>query len=152
MASIRDRLEKLLPQFLPSEPEDAILAHHLLDKIKEHLPEVSENSIKQSFSIMASDPRSCLAKRPGRHGYFKRPENFIGSLGNSRLPRIKKSDLKKMPKFNNENDLMDDLDRLERNGELLTLGGTVSQHKVLKKINTLSAGRFHPAIQKRRRD
>ncbi|MFQ3574825.1 MAG: hypothetical protein SNJ77_00145 [Cytophagales bacterium] len=152
MGSIRDRLEKILPEFLPTEPEDAILAHHLLEKIIGLLPDVSENSIKQSFSIMASDPRSCLAKRPGRHGYFKRPENFIGSLGNHRLPKIKKSELKRLPKLSSDHDLMDDLERLERNGELLTLGGTVAQNKVLKKINTLAAGRFHPALQKRRRD
>ena len=151
MASIRDRLEKILPEHLPTDPSDAILAHHLYEKIKHLFPDVSPNSIKQSFSIMASDPSSCLAKRPGRHGYFKKSENYTSEASNVGFYQLKKTSTKKIVKSTVESELFEDIERLERSGELLTFGINTNQSKILKKINTLAAGRFHPAIQKRRK-
>ncbi len=147
MKSVRDRLEETLPSFLPSSPDDAILAHHLLDNIKHLFPDISQNSIKQSFSIMAADPMSCLAKRPGKHGYFKRPDDgYNGTEGNVRVIRIKKSELKKQK----------EAEKLVSDEYNITIRREFTSHdqreflifKLKIKKASLRNGRFHPILRR----
>lgn len=149
MKSVRDRLEQILPSFLPASPDNAILAHHLLDNIKHLFPDVSQNSIKQSFSIMAADPRSCLAKRPGQHGYFKRPDDgYNGTLGNVRVVRTKKSELKKLKQL--EKLATEELTLINIPKREFT---TIDQREILlirlrSKKSSLRSGRYHPVLRR----
>jgi hypothetical protein len=74
MITVRDKLEEILPFILPDKPEDAINGADLSEKVMEKWPEANRDSIRQYFSVMHSDPTSILAKIPGKHGYYKRPQ------------------------------------------------------------------------------
>ncbi len=74
MKTLRDKLEEILPNLLPEKPEAAINGPELAAKVLEKLPDEKETSIRQYFSVMHTDSTSVLAKIPGRHGYYKRPQ------------------------------------------------------------------------------
>ncbi len=74
MKTLRDKLEEILPNILPDNPDDAINGPELATKVLEKLPDEKETSVRQYFSVMHTDSTSVLAKIPGRHGYYKRPK------------------------------------------------------------------------------
>jgi hypothetical protein len=72
--TLREQLLDILPEVLPREADKALNGPALLEKVDKRLKgEFSDNSVLQSFSTMAADPSSPIAKRPGKHGYFLRP-------------------------------------------------------------------------------
>lgn len=93
MKSIKDKLESILPTLLPDKESEALFANELLDMVQSYFPGVSINSLKQNFSLMSADPRSCLAKRTGKHGYYLRSKsaesNFVIEKNNPTLTTVK---------------------------------------------------------------
>lgn len=76
MKTLRDLLEQELPKIkiLKKNPDEAINGTALLKEVKnmEDFREANDITLRLYFSLMAADPTSVLAKRPGKHGYYLR--------------------------------------------------------------------------------
>jgi hypothetical protein len=140
MISLKDKLEEILPSVLPKDESNAIMANDLLKKISHLFPGVSVNSLKQNFSILSADPRSCLAKRAGKHGYFFRDK----SNQDNSVDHVFRSDFLK--EINNAGPKVD--------------YGNQEVKIIIKKekfkvtpytlMNTLRSGRLHPSLYKKK--
>ncbi len=142
MISLKDKLEVLLPTVLPADEANAIMANELLDKIADKFPGVSINSLKQNFSILSADPRSCLAKRSGKHGYYLKDK----TKKDSSTEHMFRSDFLKS--IDTENEVVE-----ERATEVKVV---VKRVKAIcnkyTELNKLKSGRLHPALYVKRID
>ena len=81
---LRDILGK---DVLPDSPQKALLGSALLEKVKEHVQgNYSSNSIRQTFSALAADPTSPIARVESGYGYYRRPANQEGTGARSDDP------------------------------------------------------------------
>jgi hypothetical protein len=74
--TLQDQLCEILARegVLPPDPDDAILGSKLLEKVQDHLSApYSANSIRQTFSVLAADPTSPIARVAQGFGYYRRP-------------------------------------------------------------------------------
>lgn len=73
--TLLDRLRTILLEkdVLPIEPAKAILGSDLLQVVRPQLEGYADASIRQSFSALAVDPSSPLARVAQGHGYYRRP-------------------------------------------------------------------------------
>ena len=79
--NLRDRLEQLLPDLLPTRESEAIKGRELIARVRAVLGETySDHSLRSQFSFMALDPGSCLARVPNGQGYYRRSEGTLPSL------------------------------------------------------------------------
>lgn len=140
MISLKDKLEEILPSVLPKDETNAIMANDLLKKIAHLFPGVSTNSLKQNFSILSADPRSCLAKRAGKHGYFFRDKANQDNLSE----HVFKSDFMKeinqniTPTINLNSEV-----RIVVKKEKIKLNPYTS-------MNSYRSGRLHPVLYKKK--
>lgn len=73
MPNLREQLDAILPIVLPKSPHEAVNGTELLKRVKGTLSgNYSDDSIRQSFSLMAADPTSPIAKVKQGHGYYLR--------------------------------------------------------------------------------
>lgn len=71
--SLRDNLNDLLPEILPSDPRDAIKGTELIRLVQLKLDDAySDASLRYHFSIMSCDPSSPIAKVERGQGYYLR--------------------------------------------------------------------------------
>ncbi len=71
--SLRQNLNSLLPEILPSDPRDAIKGTELISLVQLKLDEnYSDASLRYHFSIMSCDPTSPIAKVEKGQGYYLR--------------------------------------------------------------------------------
>jgi len=71
--SLRQNLNTLLPEILPSDPRDAIKGTELISMVQLKLEEnYSDASLRYHFSIMSCDPTSPIAKVEKGQGYYLR--------------------------------------------------------------------------------
>jgi len=75
--SLRDRLNKVFPEVLPTNPDDAIWGTELAAKLREKSFDDPESSLRQTFSAMARDPSSKIAKSNLGHGYYLRIPEIV---------------------------------------------------------------------------
>jgi len=75
MASLRERLNEILPRVLPENPADPITGTDLIERLRkeEDLKEYRGATFRTHFSVMVSDPTSPIAKVDQGHGYYLRP-------------------------------------------------------------------------------
>ena len=72
--SLRSELMQKLPDVLPKDPKDALFGTELLKLMRPHLSGgYADNSIRQHFSVMSTEPNSPIAKVSQGHGYYLRP-------------------------------------------------------------------------------
>lgn len=140
MISLKDKLEEILPSVLPKDEANAIMANDLLKKISHLFPGVSTNSLKQNFSILSADPRSCLAKRAGKHGYFFRDKTSHDNLSE----HVFKSDF--MKEINQSSTAS-----VNMNTEVKII---IKKEKLkinpYTKMNSYRSGRLHPVLYKKK--
>lgn len=74
--TLLDRLRTLLSEgnILPADPAKAISGSDLLKVVKPQLKDYAEASIRQTFSNLAADATSPIARVAQGYGYFRRPE------------------------------------------------------------------------------
>ncbi len=71
--SLRQNLNNLLPEILPSDPREAIKGTELISLVQMKLDEnYSDASLRYHFSIMSCDPASPIAKVERGQGYYLR--------------------------------------------------------------------------------
>lgn len=78
--TLQDQLREILARegILPPDPDDAILGSELLARVREHLSApYSANSIRQTFSVLAGDPTSPIARVAQGFGYYRRPISSV---------------------------------------------------------------------------
>jgi hypothetical protein len=82
--SLYEQLREILSEngVLPDDPNDAIFGSELIEKIRSRVKDYSDNSVRQTFSALAGDPTSPLAKVTHGIGYYRRPS--AGSPGSDR--------------------------------------------------------------------
>lgn len=71
-----DQLMTILgqPDILPADPADAIMGPELLELVREKLNgRYEDSSIRQTFSALAKDPASPIARSAAGFGYYRRP-------------------------------------------------------------------------------
>jgi hypothetical protein len=71
-----DQLRQILAQdnVLPEDPNLAISGTELLAKVHPRLEgDYSDNSLRQSFSVLAADATSAIARTERGYGYYRRP-------------------------------------------------------------------------------
>ena len=140
MISLKDKLEEILPSVLPKDESNAIMANDLLKKISHLFPGVSTNSLKQNFSILSADPRSCLAKRAGKHGYFFRDKSSHDNMAE----HVFKSDF--MKEINQGTS-----PSVNTNTEVRVI---IKKEKLkpnpYTKLNNYRSGRLHPILYKKK--
>jgi len=118
--SLRQNLNDLLPDILPSDPRDAIKGTELISLVQMKLDEnYSDASLRYHFSIMSCDPTSPIAKVEKGQGYY---------LRTSQMPALSKAQ---------------DLLSL-RQGQLDVLGGITEESN--HQIDRLQ--KFHSIVQK----
>lgn len=72
--SLAEQLRNVLPTLLPTTPETAILGTELLEQVRPKITgQYSDHSIRQTFSSLAADPTSPLARVEQGFGYYLRP-------------------------------------------------------------------------------
>lgn len=73
--SLQKKLREILSNegVLPTDPEQAVFGSALFARIRDQLENYSENSIRQTFSQLASDPTSPIARVDQGFGYYRRP-------------------------------------------------------------------------------
>ena len=80
--TIAQQLLDLLPTVLPDEAVDAITGTELIARLRSAgLKGSTENSLRQYFSNLSSDPETPIAKVSKGHGYFKRAFSGNNGLG-----------------------------------------------------------------------
>jgi hypothetical protein len=73
MPTLREKLLEILPQVLPTNPEDAIRGTELYNLVKEHLQgKYTENTVRVHFSSLSADATSPIAKVDQGQGYYRR--------------------------------------------------------------------------------
>jgi hypothetical protein len=83
-----EHLQEVLTRVLPASPDDAINGTELLDLVRRAglgSSELADNSLRSTFSRLAGDETSVIAKVDGRHGYYLRGETEAPSAGYSTL-------------------------------------------------------------------
>ena len=70
LAPLREILEDVLPTVLPCEP-GYISGVKICDMIKDCVA-ASDASIRYHLTQMSRDPNSCVVRRTGGHGYYRR--------------------------------------------------------------------------------
>lgn len=73
--TLLDQLRKILGRddVLPMDPANAVMGSDLLEKVRPLLTEAySDNSIRQTFSALAGDPTSPIARIEEGYGYYRR--------------------------------------------------------------------------------
>ncbi|HIX19889.1 MAG TPA: hypothetical protein H9862_04705 [Candidatus Akkermansia intestinigallinarum] len=79
--TLRERLERILPDLLPARESEAIKGRELIARLRAVLgEEYSDHSLRSQFSFMALDPDSCLARVPNGQGYYRRGAESASSL------------------------------------------------------------------------
>ena len=89
--SLYEQLRDILSSgdVLPTDPAEAILGSELLETVREKLDgEYSDNSIRQTFSALASDPTSPLARVEQGYGYYRRAKPDVPPT----IPRTSKAE------------------------------------------------------------
>jgi hypothetical protein len=75
--NLRDQLKDLLPEILPSNPDQAIKGTELIRMVKYRLrQDYSDATLRYHFSILCCDPSSPIAKVDQGQGYFLRANRF----------------------------------------------------------------------------
>ena len=73
MATLKEQLNRLLPEVLNTEPANAVNGTSLLQLVRPKLEgEYSDNTLRTHFSVMSQDPTSAIAKIADGHGYYLR--------------------------------------------------------------------------------
>ena len=71
--SLRKQLNDVLPDYLPSNPKEAIKGTELIRLLRMRLDgNYSDASLRYHFSIMSCDPASPIAKVEKGQGYYRR--------------------------------------------------------------------------------
>lgn len=82
--NLREQLRHILPEFLPSDPADAIKGTDLIRLVRLRLgDEYSDATLRYHFSILSYDPTSPIAKVDQGQGYYQRRKKLNGSPGGS---------------------------------------------------------------------
>ncbi len=80
--SLRERLQEILPDLLPTREEDAIKGTELIARVRSVLGDTySDRSLRSQFSLLALEPDACLARIENGQGYYLRRADANG--GNS---------------------------------------------------------------------
>ena len=81
--SLREKLNEILPQLLPTREEDAIKGTELIARVRAILGDsYSDRSLRSQFSFIALEEDSCLARVPNGQGYYLRTQDEAPSLHN----------------------------------------------------------------------
>jgi hypothetical protein len=69
-----EQLRAILPDLLPTDPKDAIYGKELVEKVREQLSGTyADASLRWTFSHLAADPTSPIARVEQGYGYYRRP-------------------------------------------------------------------------------
>ena len=69
-----EQLRAILPDVLPTDPKDAIYGSDLLEKVRPKLAGTyADASVRWTFSNLAADPTSPIARVEQGYGYYRRP-------------------------------------------------------------------------------
>lgn len=83
--NLREQLRHILPEFLPSDPGDAVKGTDLIRLVRLRLgDEYSDATLRYHFSILSYDPTSPIAKVDQGQGYYQRKKMLNGSSVNGR--------------------------------------------------------------------
>jgi len=82
---LRDELEKLFQEVLPTSPEKAINGTELIKLLRQKKFQGNDGSLRTYFSVMSGDPTSSIAKVDEGQGYYRRPsqDNIESNKRNS---------------------------------------------------------------------
>jgi hypothetical protein len=78
-ASLRERLNDLLPQVLPASADKAVWGTALINLLRRKGVKDPEPTLRAYFSTMSGDPTSVIAKVDKGHGYYLRPSEATPS-------------------------------------------------------------------------
>src|ERR1019366_1998420 len=83
--SLYEQLREILSEngVLPDDPNDAFFGSELIEKIRSRVKDYTDNSVRQTFSALAGDPTSPLAKVTHGIGYYRRPSAALPSSDRS---------------------------------------------------------------------
>lgn len=82
--NLREQLRHILPEFLPSDPSDAVKGTDLIRLVRLRLgDEYSDATLRYHFSILSYDPTSPIAKVDQGQGYYQRRKKLNGSSNGS---------------------------------------------------------------------
>ncbi len=88
--SLRQNLNKLLPEILPRDPREAVKGTELIRLVQMKLEEgYSDASLRYHFSIMSCDPASPIAKVERGQGYYLRTSQIPALSGAQELISLK---------------------------------------------------------------
>ena len=80
--NLREQLRHILPEFLPSNPTEAVKGTDLIRLVRLRLgDEYSDATLRYHFSILSYDPTSPIAKVDQGQGYYQRQKKPNGSGG-----------------------------------------------------------------------
>lgn len=83
--NLREQLRHILPEFLPSDPGEAVKGTDLIRLVRLRLgDEYSDATLRYHFSILSYDPTSPIAKVDQGQGYYQRRKKLNGSSGTAR--------------------------------------------------------------------
>lgn len=83
--NLREQLRHILPEFLPSDPGEAVKGTDLIRLVRLRLgDEYSDATLRYHFSILSYDPTSPIAKVDQGQGYYQRRKKLIASGVNGR--------------------------------------------------------------------
>lgn len=78
--NLREQLRHILPEFLPSDPGEAVKGTDLIRLVRLKLgDEYSDATLRYHFSILSYDPTSPIAKVDQGQGYYQRKKKLNGS-------------------------------------------------------------------------
>lgn len=78
--NLREQLRHILPEFLPSDPADAVKGTDLIRLVRLRLgDEYSDATLRYHFSILSYDPTSPIAKVDQGQGYYQRKKKLNGA-------------------------------------------------------------------------
>lgn len=78
--NLREQLRHILPEFLPSDPNEAVKGTDLIRLVRLRLgDEYSDATLRYHFSILSYDPTSPIAKVDQGQGYYQRQKKLNGS-------------------------------------------------------------------------
>jgi hypothetical protein len=82
--NLREQLRHILPEFLPSNPNEAVKGTDLIRLVRLRLgDEYSDATLRYHFSILSYDPTSPIAKVDQGQGYYQRQKKPSGSGGHA---------------------------------------------------------------------
>lgn len=83
--NLREQLRHILPEFLPSDPGEAVKGTDLIRLVRLRLgDEYSDATLRYHFSILSYDPTSPIAKVDQGQGYYQRRKKLNGASGTAR--------------------------------------------------------------------